>query len=176
MTPRRGSRFGQRPLYKRAFCSPSHAVDYAARDDIIFEVGQFYASLFGVEPRNRPGNADHRRLWHCRRSASRHVRRISLGNEQGREKEREKENAGEVRQVPDDPQLARSLVTGTASDVRKRGISDTLLRQAAESSSCQRSSAKSHRRGFSLHSCSTERFTAGCGQLPRPRPYPTLFS
>jgi len=78
---------------------------------------------------------------------------------------------GEVREVLDDSQLTRSPVTDTVSDAigsSKRGISDTLLREAVESSSCQRSFVN-RRRGFSLHSCSTERSTARYGRFQRPR-------
>ena len=60
---------------------------------------------------------------------------------------------GEVREVLDDSQLTRSPVTDTVSDAigsSKRGISDTLLREAVVSSSCQRSFVN-RRRGFSLH-------------------------
>lgn len=88
-------------------------------------------------------------------------------------KKKKQRGEREVREVSDDSQLTRSPVTDTANDVignSKQDISDTLLREAVESSSCQRSSAK-RRRGFSLHSCSTERFTAGCGRFPRPRPF-----
>jgi len=64
----------------------------------------------------------------------------------GNEKKKERKEEAEDREAPDDPQLARSPVIGTVSDAignSKRDISDTLLREAVESSSCQRSSVPS---------------------------------
>lgn len=70
------SRFGQRPLYKRAFCSPSYVWYIIARDDIIFQVGRFYASPrssqldVGDDLENTKSEAGHRRLQSARQSGS----------------------------------------------------------------------------------------------------------